>query len=112
MALGLRCEESLIEQELKDIVVGEAWAELWHQLDISYPVNNGIVQNWDDMRMNVAGCHITPYLVDLLSRRGYAMNWNADSETVGEIKEKLCSTSYEFMITRGSINWDLRPLSL
>ncbi|XVF13881.1 hypothetical protein REPUB_Repub09cG0007300 [Reevesia pubescens] len=45
----LRYEESLMEQELKDIVVGEACADLKHQLDISYPVNNGIVQNWDDM---------------------------------------------------------------
>ncbi|KAF8408453.1 hypothetical protein HHK36_007606 [Tetracentron sinense] len=45
----LRYEESLTEQALKDIVVGEACADLRHQLDISYPVNNGIVQNWDDM---------------------------------------------------------------
>lgn len=33
----------------QDIVVGEACADLRHQLDISYPVNNGIIQNWDDM---------------------------------------------------------------
>lgn len=33
----------------QDIVVGAACAEMRHQLDISYPVNNGIVQNWDDM---------------------------------------------------------------
>ncbi|KAG8489695.1 hypothetical protein CXB51_017706 [Gossypium anomalum] len=186
----LRYEESLVEQELKDIVVGEACADLRHQLDISYPVNNGIVQNWDDMyhiwdhafynelkinpseckilltdpplnpsknrekmvetmfekysfagvfiqiqavltlyaqglltglvidsgdgvthvvpvvdgfsfphltkRMNVAGRHITSYLVDLLSRRGYAMNRTADFETVREIKEKLCYISYDY----------------
>ena len=30
-------------------MVGEGCAALRHQLDISYPVNNGIVQNWDDM---------------------------------------------------------------
>ncbi|CAM8898564.1 unnamed protein product [Rhodiola kirilowii] len=180
----LRYGESLTEQELKDIVVGESCEKLRHQLDISYPVNNGIVQNWEDMvhvwdhafynelkidpteckilltdpplnpsknrekmvetmfekynfsgvfiqiqavltlyaqglltglvidsgdgvthvvpvvdgysfphltkRMNVAGRHITSYLVDLLSRRGYAMNKNADFETVRDIKEKLC----------------------
>ncbi|KAG7015943.1 Actin-related protein 2 [Cucurbita argyrosperma subsp. argyrosperma] len=45
----LRYEESLIEQELKDIVVGESCADLRHQLDITYPVHNGVVQNWDDM---------------------------------------------------------------
>ncbi|KAG4938328.1 hypothetical protein JHK86_044469 [Glycine max] len=186
----LRYEESLTEQALKDIVVGEGCADLRHQLDISYPVNNGIVQNWDDMchvwdhaffnelkinpqdckilltdpplnpsknreqmvetmfekynfagvfiqiqavltlyaqglltglvidsgdgvthvvpvvdgysfphltkRMNVAGRHITSYLVDLLSRRGYALNRNADFETVREIKEKLCYISYDY----------------
>ncbi|KAK6912947.1 Actin family [Dillenia turbinata] len=186
----LRYEESLTEQQIKDIVVGEACADLRHQLDISYPVNNGIVQNWDDMghvwdhaffnelkidpteckilltdpplnpsknrekmvetmfekynfagvfiqiqavltlyaqglltglvidsgdgvthvvpvvdgysfphltkRMNVAGRHITSYLVDLLLRRGYAMNRNADFETVREIKEKLCYISYDY----------------
>ncbi|KAG2261418.1 hypothetical protein Bca52824_068497 [Brassica carinata] len=180
----LRYEESLMEQQVKDIVVGETCAELRHQLDINYPVHNGIVQNWEDMehvwdhafynelkinpsdckilltdpplnpsknrekmietmfekynfagvfiqiqavltlyaqglltglvidsgdgvthvvpvvdgysfphltkRMNVAGRHITAYLVDLLSRRGYAMNKTADFETVREIKEKLC----------------------
>ncbi|CAL9014864.1 unnamed protein product [Prunus brigantina] len=186
----LRYEESLMEQEIKDVIVGEACAEFRHQLDINYPVNNGIVQNWDDMghvwdhafyselkidptecqilltdpplnpsknrekmvetmfekynfagvfiqiqavltlyaqglltglvidsgdgvthvvpvvdgysfphltkRMNVAGRHITSYLVDLLSRRGYAMNRTADFETVREIKEKLCYISYDY----------------
>uniref|UniRef100_A0A0A0LQT1 Actin-related protein 2 n=1 Tax=Cucumis sativus TaxID=3659 RepID=A0A0A0LQT1_CUCSA len=160
----LRYEESLIEQELKDIVVGESCADLRHQLDITYPVHNGIIdpkqckilltdpplnpsKNREKMvetmfekynfygvfiqiqavltlyaqglltglvidsgdgvthvvpvvdgysfphltkRMNVAGRHITSYLVDLLSRRGYAMNRSADFETVREIKEKLC----------------------
>ncbi|XP_022939518.1 actin-related protein 2-like isoform X2 [Cucurbita pepo subsp. pepo] len=162
----LRYEESLIEQELKDIVVGESCADLRHQLDITYPVHNGVVQNWDDMghvwdhaffnelkvetmfekynfsgvfiqiqavltlyaqglltglvidsgdgvthvvpvvdgysfphltkRMNIAGRHITSYLVDLLSRRGYSMNRSADFEAVREIKEKLCYISYDY----------------
>ncbi|KAK9061279.1 hypothetical protein SSX86_018459 [Deinandra increscens subsp. villosa] len=186
----LRYEETLLEQELKDIVVGETCLNLRHQLDISYPVNNGIVQKWNDMghvwdhafynelkvdpsecnilltdpplnpsrnrekmvetmfekynfagvfiqiqavltlyaqglltglvidsgdgvshvvpvvdgysfphltkRMNVAGRHITSYLVDLLLRRGYAMNKSADFETVRDIKEKLCYISYDY----------------
>lgn len=29
--------------------MGDACAELRNQLDVSYPVHNGIVQNWDDM---------------------------------------------------------------
>ncbi|XP_073278780.1 actin-related protein 2 isoform X2 [Primulina huaijiensis] len=162
----LRYEESLMEQEITDILVGDACLKWRHQLDVSYPVNNGIVQNWDDMehvwdhaffselkvevmfekynfagvfiqiqavltlyaqglltglvidsgdgvthvvpvvdgysfphltkRMNVAGRHITSYLVDLLMRRGYAMNRTADFETVRTIKEKLCYISYDY----------------
>ncbi|KAJ0972542.1 hypothetical protein J5N97_020501 [Dioscorea zingiberensis] len=186
----LRYEESLMEQELKDTMVGAACSEFSNQLDISYPVHNGIVQNWEDMshvfdhaffnelkidpseckilltdpplnpsknrekmietmfekynfsgvyiqiqavltlyaqglltglvidsgdgvthvvpvvegysfphltkRMNVAGRHITSYLLDLLSRRGYAMNRTADFETVRDIKEKLCYISYDY----------------
>ncbi|KAI8009445.1 Actin-related protein 2 [Camellia lanceoleosa] len=34
--------------------------------------------------------HITSYLVDLLQRRGYAMNSTADFETVRDVKENLC----------------------
>ncbi|KAJ7536019.1 hypothetical protein O6H91_12G054000 [Diphasiastrum complanatum] len=45
----LRYEESLGEQELKNIVVGEPCAELRQQLEISYPVSNGIVQSWEDI---------------------------------------------------------------
>ncbi|GFP99004.1 actin-related protein 2 [Phtheirospermum japonicum] len=45
----LRYEESLMEQELTDTLVGDACLKWRHQLDVSYPVNNGIVQNWDDM---------------------------------------------------------------
>ncbi|KAK1563314.1 hypothetical protein Q3G72_025843 [Acer saccharum] len=162
----LRYKESLMEQEFKYTIVGATCSELQHQLDISYPTNNGIVQNWEDMghvwdraffselkvetmfekynfagvfiqiqavltlyvqglltglvidsgddvthvvpvvdgysfphltkQMNVAGLHITSYLVDLLSRRGYAINKNADFETVREIKEKLCYISYDY----------------
>ena len=38
--------------DVQSIIVGDASVELRNQLDISYPVNNGIVQNWEDM------CHV------------------------------------------------------
>jgi actin-related protein 2 len=57
---------------------------------IQVPVVDGFSYPHITKRMNVAGRHITSYLVDLLSRRGYAMNKSADFETVREIKEKLC----------------------
>lgn len=186
----LRFEESVSEQQIKDIVVGTECAELRHSLEVTYPITNGIVQNWDDMhhiwahtfnnvlkvdprecrilltdpplnpnanrekmvetmfetwgfsgafiqvqavltlyaqglltglvvdsgdgvthvvpvvggfafphvtkRLNVAGRHITTYLVDLLLRRGYAFNRTADFDTVRQIKEQLCYVSYEY----------------
>jgi actin-related protein 2 len=45
----LRYEEDLGDQELKDIVVGTACSEQRQQLEVTYPINNGIVQNWEDM---------------------------------------------------------------
>lgn len=35
--------------ELKDIMCGDEAAAVRHTLDIKYPVENGIVRNWDDM---------------------------------------------------------------
>lgn len=46
-------------------------------------------------RLNLAGRHVTKYLVKLLSMRGYAFNSTADFETVREIKEQLCFVSYD-----------------
>ena len=45
-------------------------------------------------RLNLAGRHVTNYLVKLLMQRGYAFNSSADFETVREIKESMCFVSY------------------
>lgn len=45
--------------------------------------------------MNVAGRHVTDYMIKLLLLRGYAFNSSADFETVREIKEQLCYVSYD-----------------
>ncbi|KAH7315977.1 hypothetical protein KP509_21G072600 [Ceratopteris richardii] len=45
----LRFEGSISEQKLDDIVVGEACAKFGHQLEVSHPICNGIVQDWEDM---------------------------------------------------------------
>ncbi|WJX84131.1 hypothetical protein P8452_66737 [Trifolium repens] len=50
-----------------------------------FPVVNGYSFPHLTKQMNVAA-----YLVDLLSRRGYAVSRTADFETVRAIKEKLC----------------------
>lgn len=41
-------------------------------------------------RLDVAGRHITRYLIKLLMLRGYAFNRSADFHTVSELKENLC----------------------
>jgi actin-related protein 2 len=40
--------------------------------------------------MNIAGRHVTEYLIKLMMHRGYAFNGSADYEQCREIKEALC----------------------
>ena len=58
------------------------------------PVIDGYVQQHAIRRLNLAGRHVTNYLVKLLMQRGYAFNSSADFETVREIKEAMCFVSY------------------
>ncbi|KAG0243523.1 Arp2/3 complex subunit, actin nucleation center, partial [Mortierella polycephala] len=46
----LRAEESIGNVRVKDIMVGDEAAELRSILQMSYPMENGIVKNWTDMR--------------------------------------------------------------
>ncbi len=179
---------------LKDIMVGDECAEHRSMLEVNYPVENGIVKNWEDMkhlwdhtffeklaidpkerkvllteppmnpkmnqkrmlehmfevyqfegakisiqallvlyaqglltgvvvdsgdgvthivpvwegicppnlikRLNVAGRHMTRYLIKLLQLRGYAFNRTADFETVRQIKEKFCYVGYDLDIEK------------
>jgi len=45
----LRAEEGIGEVQLKDIMIGEEAAENRSFLQISYPIENGIIRNWEDM---------------------------------------------------------------
>lgn len=45
----LRAEEKIDNVQLKDIMVGDEAAKLRMMLQITYPLDNGIVRNWDDM---------------------------------------------------------------
>jgi len=45
----LRAEEKIDNVELKDIMVGDKAAALRSHLDIKYPLDNGIIRNWEDM---------------------------------------------------------------
>ena len=44
-------------------------------------------------RLDIAGRHITEYLIKLLQMKGYSFNSSADFELVREIKEKYCFVS-------------------
>lgn len=190
----MRAEEEFKDVQLKEIMVGDECAKYRHLLDTSYPVENGIVKDWEGMkhlwdytffermkvdpkdhmimlteppmnptqnkvnmlnnmfekynfkaakvsiqamlvlyaqglltgvvvdsgdgvshivpvwegicppnlikRLNVAGRHITRYLIKLLQVRGYAFNRSADFETVRLIKEKLCYVGYDLEVEK------------
>jgi len=190
----MRAEEEFKDVVLKDIMVGDECAALRHMLETSYPVENGIVKDWEGMghlwdytfyermkinpkdhkimlteppmnpksnkkqmcevmmekydfqavkvsiqamlvlyaqglltgvvvdsgdgvshivpvwegicppllikRLNVAGRHVTRYLIKLLQVRGYAFNRTADFETVRQIKEKLCYVGYDLDVEK------------
>jgi len=190
----MRYEEEFKDVELKEVMVGDECAELRAMLETSYPVENGIVNDWTGMkhlwdytfnermkidptehkvllteppmnpkqnkikmlenmfgtygfqaakvsiqamlvlyaqglltgvvvdsgdgvthivpvwegicppnlikRLNVAGRHITRYLIKLLQVRGYAFNRSADFETVRQIKEELCYVGYDLEVEK------------
>eukprot|EP00271_Cylindrocystis_brebissonii_P013136 TRINITY_DN32746_c0_g1_i1.p1 TRINITY_DN32746_c0_g1~~TRINITY_DN32746_c0_g1_i1.p1 ORF type:complete len:396 (-),score=78.70 TRINITY_DN32746_c0_g1_i1:554-1741(-) len=60
------------------------------------PVVEGFAFPHLTKRLNIAGRHITSFLIDLLTRRGYAFNRTADFESVREIKEQLCYVSADY----------------
>ena len=45
----LRFEEAFNDEEIGDIVVGDECARLRHNLEVTYPISNGMIQSWDDM---------------------------------------------------------------
>jgi len=64
------------------------------------PVWDGVVLPQLIRKINVAGRHMTQYLIKLLQVRGYSFNRTADFETVRQIKEKLCYVGYDLAIER------------
>jgi len=45
----LRSEEKVENLEIKDIMVGDEAAKLRSMLQITYPLDNGIIRNWEDI---------------------------------------------------------------
>ncbi|KAH7465684.1 Actin- protein 2 [Phytophthora ramorum] len=59
------------------------------------PVYQGYVPQHLICRLDVAGRHITNYLIKLMLQRGYALNRTADFETARQMKEKWCYVAYD-----------------
>jgi len=62
------------------------------------PVWEGICPPNLIKRLNVAGRHMTRYLIKLLQVRGYAFNRSADFETVRQIKEQFCYVGHDLEV--------------
>lgn len=45
----LRADNRVGEIEVRDLMIGSEASELRHMLEITYPMENGIVRNWEDM---------------------------------------------------------------
>ncbi len=46
----LRASAKVGNVEVKDLMIGDEASELRSMLELSYPMENGIVKNWDDMK--------------------------------------------------------------
>ena len=57
------------------------------------PIAFGSLLHHQIKRLDIAGRHITEYLIKLLQIKGYAFNSTADFELVREMKEKYCFVS-------------------
>jgi len=57
------------------------------------PIAHNYLLHHQIKRLDIAGRHITNYLIKLLQIKGYAFNSTADFEIVRELKEKYCFVS-------------------
>merc|ERR1711872_571737 len=67
----------------KDAYVGDEAQSKRGILTLKYPVEHGIITNWDDMEK-------------ILTERGYSFTTTAEREIVRDIKEKLCYVALDF----------------
>lgn len=91
MQVGVQAMLTLYAQGLLTGLVLDAGDGVTHIV----AVYDGFVPAHLIRRLDVAGRHITRYMIKLMLLRGYAFNRTADFQTVQEIKEKLCYVALE-----------------
>ena len=64
------------------------------------PIAQSYLLQHEIKRLDIAGRHITDYLIRLLQIKGYAFNSTADFEIVRELKEKYCFVSCDIASDR------------
>jgi len=86
----------------KDSYVGDEAQSKRGILTLKYPIEHGIVTNWDDMEKFWHHTFYNELRVApeehpvLLTERGYAFTTTAEREIVRDIKEKLCYVALDF----------------
>ncbi|KAJ1568006.1 Actin- protein 2, partial [Cladochytrium tenue] len=88
----LRAEEKIGDIQLRDVMVGDEAAAVRSMLQMSYPMENGIVRNWDDM------LHLWNYTFAKLGVQDPAEHKILLTEPVMnplKNREKMCETMFE-----------------
>lgn len=67
-----------------------------HVLSSKVPVIDGFSFPNLTKRIDIAGRHVSTFMVELLQRRGYALNRTADLETVRQLKEHACFVALNY----------------
>lgn len=88
----LRAEEKISNVQLSDIMIGDEAAAVRNMLQMSYPMENGIVRNWDDM------LHLWNYTFSKLNVKDPSEHKILLTEPVMNPKknrEKMCEVMFE-----------------
>ncbi|ETN67396.1 actin [Anopheles darlingi] len=85
----------------KDSYVGDEAQSKRGILTLKYPIEHGIITNWDDMEKIwhhtfYNELRVAPEEHPILTERGYSFTTTAEREIVRDIKEKLCYVALDF----------------